>query len=70
MNKVVIEIECVMCKQSVIMEASEEGLNKWQQGALIQHALPELTEDEREMLLSGICPTCWDKIFSEEAAND
>ena len=73
MSKVVLEIECVMCNQSIIMEVSEEGLKKWQQGELIQDALPELTDDEREMLMSGICPTCWDKIFSDEwedAAND
>ncbi|MDO8683950.1 MAG: hypothetical protein Q7N50_10770 [Armatimonadota bacterium] len=30
---------------------------------LIQEALPELTIDEREILLSGIGPADWDRMF-------
>ena len=38
----------------------------WQNGALVQDAFPYLLADEREMLISGICPTCWDDTFSDE----
>lgn len=41
----------------------------WKSGKLlIQDALPDFTPDQREMLMTGICPDCWDKIFKEEEA--
>ena len=34
---------------------------RWQEeGVNIQNALPELSANEREMLITGICPNCWD----------
>jgi hypothetical protein len=29
----------------------------------IQRAFPYLTADEREVMLSGICPECWERMF-------
>ena len=43
----------------------EEGFHNWQGRALIQNALPELTADERELLISGTCPSCWDRMFGD-----
>jgi hypothetical protein len=43
----------------------EEGFHNWQGGELIQNALPELTADERELLISGTCPSCWDRMFGD-----
>lgn len=38
----------------------------WQNGAHIQNAMPELTADEREFLLTGMTPEEWDATFGEE----
>lgn len=38
----------------------------WQNGHLIQKAMPELTADEREFLLTGMTPEEWDAAFGEE----
>lgn len=38
----------------------------WQQGAHIQNALPLLTPDEREFLLTGMTPEEWDAAFGED----
>jgi len=59
-------ISCRECQQIKFVEASEDGVKKWQQGELIQRALPELTAEEREMLISRICPECWNKMFKED----
>jgi hypothetical protein len=32
----------------------------------IQNALPNISDNDRELLLSGICGECFDKIFEEE----
>jgi len=37
---------------------------RWEEeGELIQNALPYLSADERELLISGICGGCFDKMF-------
>jgi len=36
----------------------------WKQGALIQNAMPNLSADEREFLMTGITPDEWDEAFS------
>jgi len=38
----------------------------WQQGQLIQHAMPHLTLDQREFLLTGLMPESWEAMFAEE----
>lgn len=35
-------------------------------GGYIQNLLPELSDGEREILLSGIQPNDWDKAFGDE----
>ena len=42
------------------------GLDVWQAGALVQQALPDLTEDEREFLLTGLTAEEWDALFAED----
>jgi len=39
---------------------------KWQTGALIQNAMPYLTLDEREFLISGITEEEWRMSFEDE----
>ena len=42
------------------------GLRAWKNGLLIQEALPELSANDREFLISGISPVKFDSIFDEE----
>lgn len=63
MSKVTIERTCRMCGKHRTMEVSEKGYYLWYHGALIQDALPELSLDDRELLISGICSECYDKVF-------
>jgi len=45
----------------------------WEDGELIQNAMPYLTPDEREFLMTGHTKEDWTAIFAptpEEAAND
>lgn len=44
------------------MKVTLSELNKWiQSGQNIQDALPHLTPDEREFLISGITPEQWEE---------
>lgn len=57
---------CPMCADASELEVDEQGALRWRQGELIQKALPELTPDQRELLMTGFHSDCWDKAFSEE----
>lgn len=63
MASVLIKKACPFCKREFQNTFPAEGYRKWQEGALIQDALPDCTADEREFLITGICPECWDKTF-------
>lgn len=61
----IVEVECVNCKKKHTIIVPIAGYKLWASGqALIQDALPGLSADERELLVSNICPACWNKLFS------
>ena len=57
---------CPFCGRENSINVCEEDYSAWQNGALVQDAFPYLLADEREMLISGICPTCWNDTFFDE----
>lgn len=57
---------CPLCGESATLEVTEEGLNRWYAGEFSQDALPELSADDRERLITGTCGPCWDKMFPDE----
>jgi hypothetical protein len=42
---------------------TEAQLSLWQSGELIQAAMPNLSADDREFLMTGITPEEWDATF-------
>lgn len=59
---------CPFCGQSALFALSPEAVQRYQQGALLQDAFPELDQGQREQLKTGICPSCWESeiAISEE----
>ena len=51
---------------------TEAQLWMWENGALIQNAMPDLPREDREFLISGITPEEWREHFGdpEEMFND
>ena len=62
-EKMILEVTCRSCSKNHSIKVPSEGHEEWMQGALIQNALPELSEGERELLISGTCDDCWDEMF-------
>lgn len=52
--------------RSMNIAVTEQQLAAWKSGQLIQDAMPNLTADEREFIMSGILPGEWDEIFSKK----
>ena len=49
--------------RTLSIPVTEAQLQEWQNGSLIQKAMPELTADEREFIMTGVTPDEWDNEF-------
>ena len=66
-QKLSITVPCPCCGKEQVVTVDVNRYEAWRRGELmIQHALPDLTPDQREILMSGICPDCWDMMFKED----
>lgn len=62
-----VTTKCPICKKFHKVEVDKERYMQWRRGeAFIQDALHDVSEADREMLMSGMCPACWDKFMKEE----
>ena len=69
-DSVIITIGCPICSKEHEVEVSEKAFYEWQNGALIQNAMPTLSATEREQLVSHMCPACQASIFGEDDAEE
>lgn len=56
---------CAGCGTSAVFVVTEEQFQRLENGEHIQFVLPHFSDDDREMLISGTCPNCWDEMFPE-----
>ena len=63
-DSIIITINCPICGKEHEVEVSENAFYEWQNGKCIQDAMPYLTADERELLISHTCGDCWAEMFS------
>ena len=57
-NEVKLSVRCFMCGEETVLTVPKKGFEAWQNGALIQDALPKMSVVEREALISGMCADC------------
>ncbi len=57
---------CPVCNSFTEFNITEEEYQKYIQGDHIQDCFPSMPADQRERLVSGYCPACWNEIFKEE----
>lgn len=65
MKDLMITRKCVFCGKPHSVEVDSYEYNLWDNGALIQNAMPNEPAEVREFLISGICPTCQKECFDE-----
>ena len=54
---------CQVTGHTHVITVSQEAFDAWTKGALAQNVFPELTNGEREILISGFTPAEWEEIF-------
>jgi len=62
-------IACDHCEKVYTFEVRKRGLELWKEGELIQYALPELNDGQRELLISQTCDDCWTEFFGSYGAD-
>lgn len=64
---ITIAVPCPKCGKDSTVCLSAEEFEKLQKGELIsRNSFKNLSAAEREILISGICDDCWNKIFPPE----
>lgn len=58
---------CFYCRKEHSVNITIKEFLDWQtQNMHIQEALKSVSSEDREFLVSGICPTCWRQVFPVE----
>ena len=66
MRDMMIEITCPMCGTTHFVTVNKADYEAWQAGKMAQDAFPYLTADEREQLISRLCPFCIEDFFGSD----
>lgn len=67
-EKINVTVPCSFCNTEYTVEMTTSQFNELQSPHRrhIQDIIPELAPEMRELFISGMCPKCWDKLFSFE----
>jgi hypothetical protein len=58
---------CHHCREENYILVNKEQYELWTDGGLlIQHAFPNLEPWERDIILMGFHPKCWDEVFAKK----
>ena len=69
-NALQVNVVCRLCEESQIVTVPREGYLRFQKGIAIQSAMPEIPADQRELLISGVCPACWKELETESEGDE
>lgn len=62
-----VKTKCPHCNKITVLEMTDEQYDDYCLGQkYIQDIFSNWSPDKREMLITGICPDCWKKIFSDD----
>lgn len=64
------EVSCRFCSTIWAVTVSAEQLVQWRLGAYLTECAPQLDPDDRELLISGMCPDCWERIIENSDVTD
>jgi hypothetical protein len=56
---------CPITQKEWVLRVQAAAYKRWKAGALCQEAFPNLTADERELLISGTTKEGWDSMFAD-----
>jgi hypothetical protein len=69
-DHVTVSGACYFCKAPQQVTVRGDALQRFRDGGFPQDCFPDLPAAQREFLISGICPTCWNDMFPAEDDDD
>lgn len=63
-DNVKIHGHCVFTGEEVCIAVPSEGFNRWLDGVAIQVAMPDVSPEKREFIISGISQMGWEDVFN------
>ena len=70
MRNLTVANRCPMCGKVHTVNVNDVDFQRWQAGVSIQNAFPYLSAEEKEIIMTGICPKCWNSMFLIEEEED
>ena len=61
-SEVLSVISCKMCKKEYDIQLPLAGYFAWTFGAAVQDAFPDMPKEQRELLISQTCESCFKKL--------
>ena len=61
---------CTVCGQYEMWSLDRDSVMRWHEGENIQRVFPDMSAGDREILISGTHPACWDKLFGEDDSDE
>lgn len=56
--------QCMHCHKASSIVVDVDQYAAWTVGGMLtQEAFPDLSDDQRELLISGTHPACWEQMF-------
>ena len=69
-DEVMVSGPCHVTGKQYSVTVSRDGYYAWRQGRLIQDALPNVSKEDREFLISGTSPEGWREMFGSDESED
>lgn len=69
MNEVVTPA-CLGCGDTAVFVMTVEQHVRYRAGEHVQRIFPHWSPEDRERLISGTCPSCWEEMWAEEEEDD
>jgi hypothetical protein len=54
---------CAVCGKQAEVSMTADQFGRWLAGEHVQNVLPSMPAPERELLISGTHPACWNKLY-------
>jgi|FreactTroBogLake_1042271.scaffolds.fasta_scaffold21049_5 hypothetical protein len=71
MSNILLNRTCPNCRVDSGLSVDKDKYFEWREGRKnVQDIFPDLDTHERELLLTGYCYKCWDKLFSFEGGEE
>lgn len=61
----IITRECIICHGVTVITVNFDKCYDWKNGSLIQNVWPNLTADQREIMINGTHSDCWDYMMGD-----